>query len=97
MTSNSAKRRQRIKEQSKEVANYLNKQPLWVYALMVFDSTPGSDIVAMGAVLERIADEIEERGEKGLDLDPGETADWLRAEASQALLAIKPPHPQTND
>ena len=27
MTSNSAKRRQRIKEQSKEVANYLNKQP----------------------------------------------------------------------
>lgn len=27
MTSNNAERRQRIKEQSKEVANYLNKQP----------------------------------------------------------------------
>lgn len=97
MVSNSAKRRQRIKEQSKEVANYLNKQPLWVYALMVFDSTPGSDIAAMGAVLERIADEIEERGEKGLDLTPGETADWLREEASQALLATNSPHLQTND
>ena len=32
-------------------------------------------------VLKVIADEVERRGEKGLDLDPGETADWLRAEA----------------
>lgn len=82
MTSDYRKRRQRIKEQSKEVAKYLGKQPLWVTALMIFDSTPGPDYVAMCAVLERIADEIETRGDKGLDLDPGETADWLRGEAN---------------
>ena len=56
--------------------------PLWVTALMIFDSTPGPDYVAMCAVLERIADEIETRGDKGLDLDPGETSDWLREEAN---------------
>jgi hypothetical protein len=28
-----------------------------------------------------IAEEVERRGSKGLDLDPGETADWLRGEA----------------
>ena len=36
-------------------------------------------------VLKVIADEIERRGEKGLDLDPGETADWLRAEAELCI------------
>jgi hypothetical protein len=35
------------------------------------------------AVLLLIADEVERRGDKGLDLDPGETADWLRSEANQ--------------
>ena len=29
-----------------------------------------------------IADAVEQRGAKGLDLDPGETADWLRSEAN---------------
>jgi hypothetical protein len=28
-----------------------------------------------------IADRIEQRGDKGDDLDPGETAEWLRDEA----------------
>lgn len=32
-----------------------------------------------------IADEVEHRGEKGLDLDPGETADWLRREADTVI------------
>lgn len=32
-----------------------------------------------------IADEVEHRGEKGLDLDPGETADWLRREADPII------------
>jgi hypothetical protein len=36
------------------------------------------------AALLVIADEVERRGDKGLDLDPGETADWLRREASPA-------------
>jgi hypothetical protein len=32
------------------------------------------------AALLALADEIESRGAKGDDIDPGETADWLRAE-----------------
>ena len=36
-------------------------------------------------LLNLIADEVERRGDKGLDLDPGETADWLRAEAKAAM------------
>jgi hypothetical protein len=36
------------------------------------------------AAIRVIADEVERRGDKGLDLDPGETADWLRREASPA-------------
>jgi hypothetical protein len=31
--------------------------------------------------MRTIADQIEYRGYKKLDLDPGETADWLRQEA----------------
>jgi hypothetical protein len=38
-------------------------------------------------LLEMIADEVERRGDKNLDIDPGETADWLRVEADIAKLA----------
>ena len=34
------------------------------------------------AVIFLIANEVENRGDKGLDLDPGETADWLRREVN---------------
>ena len=34
------------------------------------------------AVIREIADAVEQRGARGEDLDPGETADWLRAEAT---------------
>jgi hypothetical protein len=36
------------------------------------------------SILELIADEVEKRGEIEYDLDPGETADWLRQEADKA-------------
>lgn len=32
--------------------------------------------------IELIADEVESRGDRGLDLDPGETSDWLRSVSS---------------
>ena len=35
-------------------------------------------------MLEVLADLVEQRGERGLDLDPGETAEWLRSEAARA-------------
>lgn len=44
----------------------------------------------LAILLRVIADEVERRGDKKLDLDPGETADWLRAEADRA---ITPAHP----
>ena len=34
------------------------------------------------SILQLIANEGEERGDKHLDLDPGETSDWLRQEAA---------------
>jgi hypothetical protein len=40
-----------------------------------------NDRPARAAILA-IAAEVERRGDKGLDLDPGETADWLRREAN---------------
>ncbi len=40
-------------------------------------------------LLEMIADEVERRGDKNLDIDPGETADWLRVEADIAKLAAE--------
>ena len=36
------------------------------------------------AELRAIADEVERRGRNRLDLDPGETADWLRTAADEA-------------
>lgn len=38
------------------------------------------------AAIGIIADEIERRGEKGLDLDPIETAEWLRSKAEQNIM-----------
>lgn len=38
----------------------------------------------IAALLEVLADLVEQRGEQNLDLDPGETADWLRREAARA-------------
>ena len=45
----------------------------------------GPDVTTeIPAMLDMIADEVEKRGEIEYDLDPGETADWLRAEAEKA-------------
>ena len=59
-------------------------QPLWVTTLMAGDSTPGRPRDALGAELRVIADWIEERASRSLDLDPWEVADSLRNEASIA-------------
>lgn len=38
----------------------------------------------LAIILEFLADRVEYRGSIQYDLDPGETADWLRAEAKVA-------------
>ncbi len=43
-----------------------------------------TDRYGYAAEIRALADIIEKRGAQGLDRDPGETADWLRAEAEQA-------------
>jgi hypothetical protein len=43
-----------------------------------------TDRYGYAAELRALADIVEQRGDQGLDLDPGETADWLRAEADRA-------------
>lgn len=59
--------------------------PLWLQlrnhpSLFCLHMTPSQAQV----LLQELADRIERRGDKQLDLDPGETADWLRAEAAIA-------------
>ena len=59
--------------------------PLWLQlrnhpSLFCLHIHPGQAQV----LLQELADQIEQRGDKQLDLDPGETADWLRAEAEIA-------------
>jgi hypothetical protein len=48
----------------------------------VFKDAPINEQLA--AEIRALADIIEQRGAQGLDRDPGETADWLRAEAERA-------------
>lgn len=38
----------------------------------------------LATLLDYVADVVERRGDAELDLDPGETADWLRMEAAAA-------------
>ena len=59
--------------------------PLWLRIRnhpRLFCLHPTQEQIAI--MLRFISDEIEDRGMKNLDRDPGETADWLRAEADQA-------------
>jgi hypothetical protein len=62
----------------------INTEPLW---RRIGGSTGPYDLgpTEIAAILKLIADEVERRGDIDYDRDPGETADWLRAEAQQAL------------
>jgi hypothetical protein len=48
----------------------------------VFKDAPINEQLAVE--IRALADIIEQRGAQGLDHNPGETADWLRAEAERA-------------
>ena len=60
-------------------------KPLWFQlrnhpTLFCLHPTPSQ----LAVLLYVLADCIEQRGNLGHDLDPGETVDWLRAEAAAA-------------
>ncbi len=62
--------------------------PLWLKirnhpSLFCLHPTTGQ----LAILLRLVAEEGEHRGEKGLDLDPGETSDWLISEAEKAEAA----------
>jgi hypothetical protein len=62
-------------------------RPLWhvIQEAYFKGSYPGcSERHGCAAELRALADIIEDRGAQGLDRDPGETVDWLRAEAERA-------------
>ena len=67
-----------------------NDPPLWrlmdLARLQHLNTWAGAPEV-YAAMLEAIAEITERRGELDLDRDPGETADWLRAEAARARQA----------
>jgi hypothetical protein len=75
--------------------NFSKEPPIWLQ--LHSDWFPPTGIVidwnkACAVLLARVADKIEVRGAQGLDLDPGETADWLREEATLAQNNIGWPH-----
>ncbi len=64
-------------------------RPLWEWMRdsrqildRVFKDAPINEQLAVE--IRALADIIEQRGAQGLDHNPGETADWLRAEAERA-------------
>lgn len=66
----------------------MTTDPLWLQlrnhpSLFCLHMTPSQARV----LLQELADRIEHRGDKQLDLDPGETAEWLRNEAALAQVA----------
>jgi hypothetical protein len=63
----------------------MTTDPLWLQlrnhpSLFCLHPTPQQ----LAVLLTHIADEVERRGSIDYDRDPGETADWLRAEARVA-------------
>lgn len=62
------------------------KAPLYLQ-IEELEALVGKDLYPeeVAAILELIADNVEARGERQEDLDPCETADWLRSEAEVAL------------
>ena len=69
-------------------------EPLWQVMERAFLArrAPGhNDRFGYAGELRALADVVEWRGDKGLDLDPGETADWLRAEAVKAEAVLETP------
>ena len=61
-----------------------SRPPLWEEMQDAGSNAPGTPRDAIAAEIRAIAEEAERRGALGLDRDPSETADWLRAEADRA-------------
>lgn len=64
-------------------------KPLWLQMADILLGPSGPTTLQTFApdaagVLRTLAAIIEERAAQGLDLDPGETADWFRDEAAKA-------------
>ena len=74
-----------IDSQLKE-ANSKMDQPLWIDLAQIYSKYSNDECMLYETVLSRIADKIDARGQKGLDLDSCETADWLREQAQLSAL-----------
>ena len=74
-----------LDSQLKEANNKMD-QPLWIDLAHIYSKYSGDECVLYETILSRIADKIDARGQKGLDLDSCETADWLREQAQLSAL-----------
>lgn len=74
-----------IDSQVKESNNKMD-QPLWLDLAHIYSKYSTDECMLYETILSRIADKIDARGQKGLDLDPGETSDWLREQAKLSAL-----------
>lgn len=61
-------------------------QPLWIDLADAVSKYSNDECLLYETILSRIADKVEARAQKGLDLDPGETSDWLREQAKLSAL-----------
>jgi hypothetical protein len=61
-------------------------QPLWIDLADAVSKYSTDECLLYETILSRIADKVETRAQKGLDLDPGETSDWLREQAKLSAL-----------
>lgn len=56
----------------------MDRRRPWLFHRQMLMDEPGA-----AEALLSLADEIENRGMRGQDRDPGETADWLRSEVQE--------------
>jgi hypothetical protein len=86
LTAQFAPVRRSIIEQKKEAIRKEISEGLPIHIkIKLMMELCGSEVpTELPSILELIADEVEKRGEIEYDLDPGETADWLRQEAIKA-------------
>jgi hypothetical protein len=86
LTAQFAPVRRSIIEQKKEaIRKEISESPPLHIKIKLMMELCGSVVpTELPSILELIADEVEKRGEIEYDLDPGETADWLRQEADKA-------------
>lgn len=87
MIEESVKACTKEEEIDKVTTDALLSPPLYKAIKYLIDANDCDRSAQSAAILNFIAEMVEKRGEQDLDLDPGETSDWLRREAQLARIS----------